>query len=253
MTFDEYYAELSPLLFPEGEAENLVNLHKTWVKDALIDLQTKVPCLRVNHAEYIGQTSTIFNCGASVFDDVDGNIERVYTLLLSGGCDRVDYRYVDDERMLEMMKEVRCCRASDAPGMNPYGIDQQPGPPEYMVADDTTDKGYRATAGYWTLNRGQVFMFPAIESTEQAVVEWTGIKRTFCSTTAIPKTLRERDVMAAVTLYVEAEVERRETRDASSYREAAALYQQAVGQLIWECRRKTKFVRPLRAQPDHPC
>lgn len=253
MTFDEYYDELSPLLFPEGEAENLVTLHKTWTKDALIDLQQKIPCLRTDHAEYVGQGSTIFNCGASVFDDVDGSIVNVYTLSLAGGCDRVNYTYVDPDRMTAMMQKNRCCLDQDAVGMNPYLSYEEPGAPEYMVADDTTDKGYRASSGYWTLFRGQIYLFPSIESTEQIVVEWTGIKRTFCSTTAISRSLRERNVMAAVQLYVEAEVERRETRDASSFAAAAALYDQKVGQLIWECRQKSKFIRPLRLFPDNPC
>ena len=103
MTFAQYYAQISAAVFPEGEAENLIHVHKLAVKDAIIDLQTKIPCLRTENADYVGQSSTLFHCGASTFDAVDGNIERVYTTDLDGACSENVYQYINQNRMDDMI------------------------------------------------------------------------------------------------------------------------------------------------------
>lgn len=255
MNFANYYADISTAVFPEGEAENLVHVHKLAVKDALIDLQTKIPCLRTDHADYVGQSSTIFHCGANVFDTVDGNVERVYTTLLDGGCDEIDYTYIDHNRMLEMIHKWRCCRATDAYGMNPAGPNNGVGAPNFSPATPDTDKGYRTRPdnGYWSIHKGSIYVFPSIESIEQIVVSWTGIQRTFTDTTNVPDTFTERDVMNAVESYLDAEVNRRETKDMSSYQTSLATYKEAVGQLIWRCRQKMHAVRPKKMTPPDAC
>lgn len=255
MEFSEYYQRIAEIVFPEGEAENLVCAHKAAVKDALIDLQTKVPCLRTDHADYIGQSSTAFHCGASTFDTVDGNIEAVYTLLIEGGCQRVDYRYISWQEMLGLIKQYRCCVAVDAYGMTPVAVDASGlGPPEYSAGSADQDKGYRASAPdtYWTVHRGSIYVFPAIESSEQIVVEWTGIRRTWDDATSMPLTMVDgagcdarlnRDVAVAVEYYLDAEVHRRETKDLSSYQVSSQLYLEAVAMLIHECRKKRTHIR----------
>jgi hypothetical protein len=255
MTFDQYYAQISAAVFPEGEAENLVHVHKLAVKDALIDLQTKIPCLRTENADYIGQSSTLFHCGSSTFDTVDGNIERVYTTIIDEGCSEVEYIYIDQERMNDMVNSYRCCIASDAYGMNPYTPNHSTGSPLYVTGSPSTDKGYRTGKGqgYWSMNRGTIYIFPSIESTEQIVVEWNGIRRTFTGTTVIPITFEDRDVMGAVELYLEAQVARRETKDMGTFQTSSKAYSDAVSQMVWECRRKQKFVREPRLVPPDAC
>lgn len=253
MTFAQFYADVSAAVFPEGEAENLVSLHKLWLKDALIDLQTKIPCLRTDHAEYIGQDATEYFCGASRFDGVDGSIERIYTLGTSGGCDLVEYKYVDPQQMLAMISKYRCCKPSDSHGMNPYM--QPPGEPEYPLGDSEMNKGYRTPQGdgFWSLHRGHLYVFPAIEDTEQIVVEWNGVRRTFCDSTTIPSTFLQRDVVNAVEAYVQMEVERRETKDMSSWKLQSEYYREALSQLIWECNRKIRPVRQTKSLVPDAC
>jgi hypothetical protein len=255
MTFTQYYAQISAAVFPEGEAENLVHVHKLAVKDALIDLQTKIPCLRTENADYVGQASTLFHCGSSTFDTVDGNIERVYTTIIDEGCSEVEYTYIDQERMNDMIHSYRCCIASDAYGMNPYTPNHSTGAPIYVTGSPSTDKGYRTgkTQGYWSMNRGTIYVFPSIESTEQIVVEWNGIRRTFTEATVIPVTFEDRDVMGAVELYLEAQVARRETKDMGTFQTASKAYADAIANLAWDCRRKQKFVRETRLVPPDAC
>lgn len=255
MNFAEYYTQISTAVFPEGEAENLVNVHKLSVKDALIDLQTKIPCLRANHADYVGQSSTLFHCGASTFDTVDGNIERVYTSTLDGGCDPIEATYIDHQRMLDLIHAYRCCLPGDAYGMNPYAPNEAVGAPIYATGSPSTDKGYRAGSDslYWSINRGTIYVFPSIESTEQIVVEWSGTQRTFIDATVMSTSFTDRDVMSAVEVYLESQVARRETKDMSDYQTASSLYTSAVSQLIYDCRKLQHSVRQPKAMPPDAC
>jgi hypothetical protein len=280
MTFATYYTNIAAAVFPEGEAENLVLPHKLAVKDALIDLQTKVPCLRTDHAEYVGQSATTFHCGASVFDTVDGSIERVYTLGIGvapaagqsatadnyqpNTCQMVEYTYVDWDRMLALLRQYKCCLPSTAYGMAPVPANFAPGATSFPAGSSQSNKGYRTSAdeAYWSMHRGQIYVFPSIESTEQIVVEWSGIKRTWDDTSTMPATMvggtspneyLVRDVSNAVEYYLDAEVNRRETKDVSSYQLAAGLYTSAISQLIYECRKNTGFVRQPRVMPPDAC
>lgn len=261
MTFLEFYSAIAEHVFPEGEADNLVLRHKNSVRDAIIDLQMKVPCLRGDNVEHVGQCATEFRCGASVFDTVDGNIEEVYTLKLDDGCDRVDYTYVTWEQMQGLVHKYKCCIPNTG-GTSPYyqGIScgnpygPAPGQPEYAIGSASTDKGFRAMHGtYWTVHRGQIWMFPSLESTEQAVVEWTGTRRTWQDSTTIPETMVDpsvstepaRDIANAVEYYLQADVDRLETKDLQSMQIHQRAYNDAVANLIWECRKKNS---PLRKQ-----
>ncbi len=255
MTFAQYYTLISAAVFPEGEAENLVNVHKLAVKDALIDLQTKIPCLRTDNADYIAQSSTLFHCGSSTFDTVDGNIERVYTMVVDQGCSEVEYAYIDQNRMNDMINSYRCCISENAYGMNPYTLNHAAGSPLYVAGSPSTDKDYRTETkkGYWSLNRGTIYIFPSIESTEQVVVEWNGIRRTFEDGTVLPATFQDRDVMSTVELYLDSQVARKETKDMGTFQTATKAYVDAVSNLVWACRRQQSFVREPRLTAPDAC
>lgn len=268
MNFATYYNNIAAVVFPEGEAENLVLPHKMAVRDALIDLQVKVPCLRTDHAEYVCSAATSFHCGANVFDGVDGSIDRLYTSGVGvspntyepNACQEVEYKYIDFDRMNALLRQYKCGLPENAYGMRPVPYGFTCGNVTYPASSASNDKGYRtdASEAYWSMHRGQIYVFPSIESTEQIVVEWTGIRRTWDDTTTMPTTMvvgaapnesMERDVASAVEYYLDAEVNRRETKDISSFQTSSALYNQAVSQLIYECRKKQTFVRTPRVMP----
>ena len=155
MTFATYYQQIASTVFPEGEAENLVPAHKAAVADALIDLQRKVPCLRTDHAEYIGQSSTSFHCGSCSFDAVDGSVTRVFTAMLDNACNEVDYTFIDWQRMTDMLKKYKCCVPTDTYGMTPTNVGGAVvGEAYFPVASSLYDKSYRTThrEGWWSLH-----------------------------------------------------------------------------------------------------
>lgn len=107
-TLGDLKAEQRPLLFPTGEAENLVAAHDAMFVDALMDLQQWVDCLQINNTETYPQCNTLFNCGLTVIDAPRGRLNRLYTIdkinqttgLEDPGvpldwCSEVDYRRVD--------------------------------------------------------------------------------------------------------------------------------------------------------------
>jgi hypothetical protein len=108
MTFADLIAALQPILWPVGEAQNLVGPHRQMVIEALIDLQQWVECLQVNNTQVVPQCNTLFKCGYTVTDAPRGRIKRLYVIdqinQTTGKedptapvdwCSAVDYRPVD--------------------------------------------------------------------------------------------------------------------------------------------------------------
>ena len=73
-TFGDLKSELRPLLWPQGEAENLVIPHNKFFEEALLDLQRWVPCLQVNNTQIYRACSRFYQCGLTVMEQpVGGN------------------------------------------------------------------------------------------------------------------------------------------------------------------------------------
>ena len=83
MTFAELFTDVSANVWPEGRSARLATLHKTWLKDALIDVQRKVKCYQINHLHYVNLQSTYFSCGASVFEAPSGAMVKEWAKVRS--------------------------------------------------------------------------------------------------------------------------------------------------------------------------
>lgn len=79
-TLDALIAELNPVIWPSGQAQNLVIPHRRLFIEALIDLQQFVECLRINNTQVVPQCNTMFDCGKTVFDAPRGRINRIYVI-----------------------------------------------------------------------------------------------------------------------------------------------------------------------------
>ena len=256
MTFIDFYNEVSAAVFPEGEAENLILPHKLSVKDALIDLQSKVLCLRAANTDFICKADAIFHCGANVVPAVEGNIERVFSVSVDAPCEEIEYAFISADTMRATVAGYRCCTAANSyDGYPAAACGPSATPPPFASSTMYDDKGYRAGDGraFWSLVRGDVWVYPYIESTEQIAIDWNGIRRTWNDDTRMPAVLLERDVQSAVEYYLQAEVDRRETKNVTSYQLHAGLYRDAVGQMIFECRKKHTFIRPPKATAQASC
>jgi Family of unknown function (DUF5977) len=107
-TLGDLVAELQPILWPDGEAQNLVIPHHSLFIEALIDIQQWVECQQINNTQIVPQCNTLFNCGLTVTDAPRGRIRRVYTIdhinqttgqedntVPLDWCSEVEYRQVD--------------------------------------------------------------------------------------------------------------------------------------------------------------
>lgn len=79
-TLGDLKAELQPILWPTGEAENLIGAHAAMFVEALIDLQQWVECQQINNTQIVPACNTLFKCGLTVTDAPRGRIRRVYTI-----------------------------------------------------------------------------------------------------------------------------------------------------------------------------
>jgi len=77
LTFGQFKAKLRPLVWPTGEAPNLVAAHDQSIIDGLLDLQAVVPCLQSDQTNTYPACATLYNCGLTVFDGPRGFITRL--------------------------------------------------------------------------------------------------------------------------------------------------------------------------------
>lgn len=239
-TFEQFCKSVRERVFPEGEADNLIGVHNTVIQEGLLDLQLKLEDLQDNQSKVVTQDGAFFECGASVFPAPDGVIDSLYTTLVNSACDRVDYTYVDHGQMQMLMKTQKStCSTSDAYGMTISNEDPE-NVSGYPVGSQDVDKGYRSSLGFWSLNKGLVYVFPSLESSEQAVVKWTGINREWSSADELPDAYLKGDVKRACSLWLESESARTETRDREAYKDASEEYKDHVADMIVTVRKKTR-------------
>lgn len=79
-TLADLKAELQGILWPFGEAENLITAHAAMFVEALIDIQQWAECYQINNTFIVPQCNTLFKCGLTVTDAPRGRIKRVYTI-----------------------------------------------------------------------------------------------------------------------------------------------------------------------------
>jgi hypothetical protein len=213
MTFAQFNAAIRAAVWPDGEPENLVANHKNYILDALIDLQIKVPRLQQNHTDFILPESTIYSCGASIFDVPRGFIVGLDVLrgTPTNCCDSAPYR--------EASKNELDCLLRDASTSWPCGGEQHAypfyqlyGEGEYIpyptlpycaeYPDQSLDSVCAPTSGYMALFRGQLWVYPHIQSGHVGKLTWDGIKRSFEDTDVIDETLWDREVAECIELYV---------------------------------------------------
>lgn len=256
MTWAEFKTEIRRRVFEENEAENLVENHNRWILDAAIDLQKKVVCLQQNQLDKIGQCSTYYLCGASTFCAPRGYLIRLYTIADDGyECEKVEYTPISKEEFDCLLKQAPC----SATIAHPYGyyFDENTslytafpdmGVPGLEVPDDTIDKACRATSGYWTLWKGNIYMYPHMQWDETACVEFDGIKLTYEETDDITW---DRDVEDAIEYYLRAksaEVDDCDLQKAAVFRnglpgDPSGGYNGRVADLIWECKKRLHIPR----------
>ncbi len=243
-TYLEFMTALLSRVWPDGQAENLIPNHRKWVLDALIDLQKKVPCLQTEHLDIVDQCSTYYFCGTSVFSAPRGFLRKLYTIEDSDGCTRIDYEPISKDDMDCLQANYQACNTLLQPlgyyyepyfGYLPFADLPIPG---FKNVDSTIDKPARSAGGYWTMDRGNIYLFPHMQWNEQAVVVWDGLKRSYADTDEVEW---DREVEDAVEYYVGAKGAEKEDCDYDRLAVLTANYNGKVSDLIYNCKKERRI------------
>lgn len=210
MTYAQFNAAVRASVWPDGEAENLVANHKDYVLDGLIDLQTKVSCLQQNHSDYLCASAGFFHCGASVFEAPRGFIRSLSTIVPGDTCcTEVPYIPISKAEMncLLQNEQTTCCGTSETHPSHTYLVDGEyvpyPELPLYCFEyPNELDKTFRASEGFFTIDRGQIWVSPQIQGNELIKLEWDGVKRTFDDADVLDDEIFSREVEECVELYL---------------------------------------------------
>lgn len=242
MTFAEFVTAVEATVFPEGVAENLVSNHRKYIIDGLIDLQQKVPCLQTRHRNSHDQSDVLFDCGATVFNAPRGFIQSFHTIPADDCCARVWYDPISPDQMRCYLSDQQLCGYKyRAYGFYLYGDEYYPYEYEdecQIYTDSGTDKPCRANHGWFSLVNGQIYVFPHLQSTELAVLEWDGIKRDWEDADTVEF---DRETQEAIELYLEWKTKRREDADLSAAQAVRAEFEIKVGNLIWQCKKERRL------------
>lgn len=247
-TFDLFVSSITQTVFPEGEAENLIRNHRQYIIDSLIDLQQKVPCLRVQHRDRRSMANTFLDCGASVTDAPRGFIGQVYAVTQDNCCAKRYFQPIDHDEMLQLLADNRHCGTTLEPTyyyyIEDYGYLDYPayGCLYYGDSSGATDSSYRPTTSYVSIHNGLLYLFPWLQSNEVLVIEWDGIKRNWKDGDEVTF---DREVQDAVEHYLDYKSGYREDADAQRMQIARALYDELVAKQIWQCRKENQLERRI--------
>jgi len=76
-TWGTLKSDARSILFPSGEASNLVAAHDAAFLAAIIDLQQWCDCLQQDNTSVFPQCATFYNCGITTFDAPRGRIKKI--------------------------------------------------------------------------------------------------------------------------------------------------------------------------------
>lgn len=239
MTFADLKTAVKAIVFPIGEPENLVPLHDAYIVDGLNQIQQYVKCFRDNNINVIAFGDTVFNCGLTVTDAPDGIIKRIHTVS-SDGCCKVNLIKSSLARLRQKQEEHQIDFVENALPVQP--VDKPPLTGNDLYPDATADETTlgRAITGWYALDGCRLYIFPHIESTEDVIIEWQGVKDSYSDADDIFDS--STAVQRAVRLYLQRERARDLEIDETGVQKYSTEYANALADLVWRCRQKTEGV-----------
>lgn len=244
MVFSEFIADVKDKAFPEGEAENLISAHRGMIIDALIDLQRHVKCLQVKQTSVYPQCSTYFRSGRTVLDAPDGKIRRLYTLWGTDYNSRIQYAR-ESWQMLERWSRQFCLRVTD-----PLNTGLPSLPLGFKYPEATTDSLFgRARGGMWHCNEhdNTIVVAPWLQSGENLVIEWSGIKKYWNDLDAISDL---PNLIEAVVAFVGAKNALRYEDDPKKHAGLMAEYVQHRADMMFDCRQIVEKLEENETVPE---
>jgi len=129
-TYANLKSELQPLLWPQGEAENLILPHNKFFTEALIEIQRWADCYQYNNSQLYRACSRFYNCGLnvmeapgalvagsiantirrlSVIDQIDPATQLESAAAPDQWCSRIYYKQVPHCELLKYQQQVASC------------------------------------------------------------------------------------------------------------------------------------------------
>lgn len=281
-TFGQLKSAIRLRVFPTGEADNLVASHDKDFIDAIIDLQTWVPCLQMDNTDMFPQCSTTYNCGLtvlpcprgaikslSIIDKLDPETGLEDATAADDYCSKITYPEVDFchvRRYLDRSRQTGgCCGVGawfglpfvyDRPSSRLYPVPTDEDVPSglptlpmgFHYPQESTDRTYgRAGHGVWAKERGNIYVAPWIQSTETIIVVWDGIKRSWADADPVDD---DPLFSKAVEEYVRWQHSKKWDRDAETIQDAYSEYGVTRQMLMRQCREETRVrnCEPSRAR-----
>lgn len=265
-SFLQLRTEINASIFPDGAPENLADplrdgdgnpiapapLTMLYI-EALAEIAKWVPCERATNVNVIKFCNTFWNCGMTVVEVPHGVVNRVYTIASEDGvfnwCDAVFYRQAEwpqpECEARQLLWDIQI-PANTGMRVLPMGFKQAESSTDFDIND--TQVG-RARGGVWAIHDRRLWLTPWLQSNEKLVLEWTGIKKTWNDDDLVND---DQDYRKAVKLYVQYGYERDygDPALADIHRRLpdgrlAGTFDEALADLIWECRERTK-VQPQK-------
>ena len=243
ISYGDFIKAIRQELWPRpvaGEAASLVSAHNASFKRAMIDLQKWVPCLQQNHTDVHPACSTYVQCGITLFEAPPGVVSRIYTIVNGDWCTKVPYES-------GAMASIQCWSANlrqrftSPANVGLPGLDSGAGA---RYAEASTDKACgRARCGLWVIHRRRLNIVPWIQSNEDLVVEWDGVKHDWAAGDMLDNdNVWTPDVAAAVKAYVAWEHERDywSENDPQAIEYKKLTYENARADLMYWCRERTR-------------
>jgi hypothetical protein len=129
-TYANLKSELQPLLWPQGEAENLILPHNKFFTEALIEIQRWADCYQYNNSQLYRACSRFYTCGLnvmeapgalvagsiantirrlSVIDQIDPATQLESAAAPDQWCSRIYYKQVPHCELLKYQQQVASC------------------------------------------------------------------------------------------------------------------------------------------------
>lgn len=270
-TFGQLKSDLRALIFPAGEAPNLVRAHDKTILDALIEIQTFVECQQQNNTNLYPQCATLYNCGLTVIDSAPrGKILKVSVIdkidpatglenadSPDDWCSEIFYNPIDACHIHSYYRSAKrsgCCPSiplffglgAGVCGKAEFPVPTDEGLPAglpglplgFHYSQDSTDRTRgRARGGVWAQERGQIWVAPWIQSLETVVVKWDGIKRTWADADPIDN---DPLLLRAIKCFVQKEHADEFDHEFSEGATFDVKWRDALALLVHQCREETR-------------
>lgn len=250
-TYAQLKDEIRRQVFASGEAENLVDAHNLIFQEGMADIAKWVECEQERPIDVTPFCASYFKCGMSVVTAPKGIIKRVYTIANDEYCDPVFYEQMDWPGPECMARNLLIeWQQPDTTGLPvlPLG---------FKKAEATTDRDAndvifdRARTGVWAIYDGKIWIAPWIQSNEKVVVEWRGIKTWWSDDDLVNES---QDFRKAIKLYLQYGHER-DYGDPIKANQIhnpikTGTYDEALADLIWQCREETKMRRTTQCSGE---